>query len=329
MAALPGRPALSVEVYLGPDDLASTLREDARRGLTSHPKWLPPKWFYDERGSQLFEAITRLPEYYASRCERSILDERSGQIAELTLADTVVELGAGTSEKTRLLLDALWRSGTLRRFAALDVSEPTLRAAGGGLLASYPGLEVTAVVGDFERHLDRLPTDGRRLIAFLGGTIGNLEPPQRRRFLHQLSAGMKAGDCLLLGADLVKDPSRLQAAYEDAAGVTASFNRNVLHVLNRELGADFVPDRFDHVARWIPEAEWIEMHLRSGPEQRVLVPAIGVEAHFEAGEEMRTEISAKFRRSGVEAELADAGLDLAHWWTDPSGDFALSLSFVR
>lgn len=320
---------MTVEVHLGPGDMATALGDDVRRGLSGRPKKLAPKWFYDERGCELFEAITNLPEYYPTRCERSILQQRAAEVAALTRADTVVELGAGTCEKTRVVLDGLSAANTLRHFVPFDVSEPTLRRAGEDLLHSYPGLRVTAVVGDFERHLPGLPTEGRRLVTFLGGTIGNLEPDQRRSFLAELASTMRPGEALLLGTDLVKDPARLQAAYDDRAGVTAQFNRNLLHVINRELGANFEPGLFEHVARWVAAEEWVEVSLRSTTDQVVGVPAIGVEAHFGAGEEMRTEISAKFRRSAVAAELSVAGLEMARWWTDAAGDFALSLSFVH
>ncbi len=318
---------MSVEVHLGPDDVASALRHDVRQGLLARPKQLPPKWFYDELGSLLFEAITRLPEYYPSRRERRILDEHAGDVAALTDADTVVELGSGTSEKTRLLLDALAGAGTLRRFVPFDVSEATLRSAGLTIAGGYPGVEVSAVVGDFERHLGALPEGRRRLVAFLGGTVGNLLPDQRRAFLADLGARLAPGDALLLGTDLVKEPARLVAAYDDAVGVTAAFNRNLLSVLNRELGADFVLPRYGHVARWDEEREWVEMRLRSEGEQWVRLAAMGTAVGFEDGEEMRTEVSAKFRRTGVEAELAAAGLEPGRWWTDPDGDFAVSLSF--
>jgi L-histidine Nalpha-methyltransferase len=287
---------------------------------------LPPKWFYDEEGCRLFDEITRLPEYYPTRAERAILAEHARDIAARTSADTLVELGSGTSEKTRLLLDALSAHRTLRRFVPFDVSEPTLRGAAAAIELEYPGVDVHAVVGDFERHLDRLPTGGTRLIAFLGSTIGNLDPPARARFYRGMTAGFGPDDALLLGTDLVKDTRRLVAAYDDAAGVTAAFNRNVLSVLNRELAADFVPERFAHVAKWNPAEEWIEMRLKSHGAQTVQVDGLDLEVRFAAGEEMRTEISAKFRRERVEAELAAAGLALTAWWTDPDGDFALSLS---
>ena len=302
------------------------MRADARAGLTASPKVLPPKWFYDEEGCRLFDEITRLPEYYPTRTERAILARHAGDIAARTSADTLVELGSGTSEKTRLLLDALSAHGSLRRFVPFDVSEPTLRGAASAIELEYPGVDVHAVVGDFERHLDRLPGGGTRLVAFLGSTIGNLDPDGRARFYRSIAAGLAPDDALLLGTDLVKDPRRLEAAYDDSAGVTAAFNRNVLSVLNRELAADFVPDRFAHLARWNPAEEWIEMRLRSQGAQTVRVRELDLQVEFADGEEMRTEISAKFRRERVEEELAAAGLALAAWWTDPDGDFALSLS---
>jgi len=318
-----------VDVHLGADDMAAALRADARRGLTSAPKTLPPKWFYDDRGSQLFDQITRLPEYYPTRREREILDARAADIAGAGRFDTLVELGSGTSTKTRLLLDALSATGRLRRFIPFDVSEATLRAAGSAIAGAYKGLDVHGVVGDFERHLSLIPGGGRRLVAFLGGTIGNLAPAERAKFLGEVAAGMAPGDALLLGTDLVKDRLRLVAAYDDAAGVTAQFNKNVLLVLNRELDADFDVDRFDHVARWDEDEAWIEMRLRSAGTQRVEVPALGLSVDFADGEELRTEISAKFTQEGVAAELAGAGLSPAKWWTDEAADFALSLSFAE
>lgn len=320
---------LRVDVHVGPDDLAVALSAEARVGLTSTPKQLSPKWFYDDRGSKLFDEITRLPEYYPTRREREILLTHSADIAATTKADTLVELGSGTSEKTRLLLDALAAAGSLERFAPFDVSETTLRAAAAEIIDEYPGVEVHAVVGDFEHHLGSLPTGGRRLIAFLGGTIGNLEPEARAAFFSQLASGMGSDDWLLLGTDLVKDRARLEAAYDDAAGVTARFNKNVLAVLNRELGAHFVEDRFDHVAFYDEDREWIEMRLRSRGAQVIPVDGLGIEVAFGDAEEMRTEVSAKFRRAGVESELAGADLQLVEWWTDRHGDFALSLSRLR
>ena len=308
--------------HLGAGAARDALAADVRAGLTSRPKSLPPKWFYDARGSQLFGAITRLPEYYPTRAERGLLTTHARSIAAAARADTLVELGSGTAEKTRLLLDALRDAGTLRRYVPFDVDETVLRDAGEEIVREYDGVDVHAVLGDFERHLSQIPAGGRRLFAFLGGTIGNLAPAQRAAFLSTLTATMAPGDALLLGTDLVKDPGRLIRAYDDAAGITAEFNRNVLHVLRDVLGAEVEPDAFDHVAIWDDAEEWIEMRLRARSPQVVRVLELRVE--FDAGEELRTEISAKFRRERVERELRDAGLELSEWWTD--GDFALSLS---
>ncbi len=317
---------ISLTDHLGPDDAAAALRADALAGLTATPKTLPPRWFYDETGSALFDEITRLPEYYPTRAERAVLERHAGEIAASARGEVLVELGSGTSEKTRLLLTALREAGTLRRFVPIDVDPSVLRAAGAAITADYPGVDVEAVVADFTRHLGELPRGGRRMIAFLGSTIGNLEPEPRAKFLAELSGTLGPEDSFLLGTDLVKDPQRLVRAYDDAAGVTAAFNRNVLAVLNRELDAGFDPDAFDHVALWDAEREWIEMRLRSRVEQVVRVGALDLDVPFAAGEEMRTEVSAKFRREGVEAELAAAGLRMTHWWTDPDGDFGVSLS---
>ena len=317
--------SVTVDVFLSGDELAAALADDVRAGLRSMPKELPPKWFYDDRGSELFDEITRLPEYYPTRAERAILDARASEIATLTRADTLVELGSGTSEKTRLLLDALVDTRTLTRFVPFDVSEQTLRSAATAIATDY-SIDVHAVVGDFERDLDRIPGGGRRVVAFLGGTIGNLAPKARAAFLSDVAAGLGPDDRLLLGTDLVKNVARLVAAYDDTAGVTAEFNRNVLRVVNRELDADFVPELFTHIARWNPEEEWIEMRLRAQTPLHVEVARLGLGVDFAAGEEMRTEISAKFRREGVADELSAAGLELVEWWTDPAGDFALSLS---
>jgi L-histidine N-alpha-methyltransferase len=316
----------TIDRHLTAEDLAASLRTDVRVGLTSTPKTLPPKYFYDARGSELFEEITRLPEYYPTRAERSILDTRADEIADLTKARTLVELGSGSSEKTHLLLRALRDVGSLESYVPVDVSADAIEWALPRLAEEYPSLTVHGVVADFERHLDRLPEDGPRLVAFLGGTIGNFEPVHRARFLAAVAASLSPGDALLLGTDLVKDPDRLVAAYDDAAGVTAEFNLNVLRVINRELDADFDVDAFTHVAVWDADDEWIEMRLRSSRDQRVVVPALDLAVEFEAGEQMRTEISAKFRQDAVARELATAGLHLAHWWTDEAGDFALSLA---
>jgi L-histidine N-alpha-methyltransferase len=318
---------ITLDVHLDPGDMERALRDDVHRGLGSSPKVLPPKWFYDDRGSALFDEITRLPEYYPTRREREILEQHAPEIAVASGADTLVELGSGTSTKTRLLLDALRDTGELRCFVPFDCSAATLRSAGESISCAYPTAKVHGVVGDFERHLPLIPHDGgHRLVAFLGGTIGNLAPAERAKFLNELAGGLEPGEHLLLGTDLVKDRCRLVAAYDDAAGVTAEFNRNVLRVINQTLGANFVPELFDHVALWDDEEEWIEMRLRARGDQHVSVSGIGLDVAFADGEELRTEISAKFRRERVEAELAAAGFELVDWWTDRAGDFALSLS---
>ncbi|HEX5493852.1 MAG TPA: L-histidine N(alpha)-methyltransferase [Mycobacteriales bacterium] len=308
--------------------LADALRADVYAGLTSTPKALPPKWFYDEAGGQLFEEITRLPEYYPTRAEREILSARSAAIAERTGAAVLVELGAGSAEKTRLLLTALHRTGTLRRYVPVDVNAAAVLEVAQALRAEYPRVSVHGVVADFETQLDLLPAGQPRLTAFLGGTIGNFEPVARRRFLAEARSGMRAGDWLLLGTDLVKSPDVLVPAYDDSAGVTARFNRNVLYVVNRELKADFDPSAFDHVAVWDPDNEWIEMRLRSTVDQEVRVEELDLTVTFVAGEQMRTEVSAKFRRERVETELAQAGFTPREWWTDPATRFAVSLSLA-
>lgn len=318
--------ALSVEVHLSTGDLRAALEQDVRTGMCAVPKSIPPVWFYDEEGSRLFEEITRLPEYYPTRAERGLLRRHAAEVAYLSRADTLVELGAGACDKTRLLLDAMASHGPLRRYLPFDVSEDFLRAAAGGLVDDYEGLDVHAVVGDFQRHLDRIPTGGRRLIAFLGGTIGNLVPDLRRRFLFDLNCTMSAGDHLLVGSDLVKEPGRIVAAYDDGAGVTAQFNRNVLRVLNAQLGAQFDPDHFEHVAVWNTEEEWIEMRLRSTCDQAVAIADLGMTVRFEAGEELLTEISAKFTPERMASELEGSGLVLDGQWGAEGGEFLLTLA---
>ncbi|MEU3217501.1 L-histidine N(alpha)-methyltransferase [Streptomyces sp. NPDC001279] len=305
------------------DATGAALRADVLHGLTRYPKTLPPKWFYDAHGSELFEEITRLPEYYPTRAEREILIDRAEEIARVSGARTVIELGSGSSDKTRHLLDAL---PGLHSYVPVDVSESALRGAAETLLAQRPGLSVHALIADFTGGLALPGTPGPRLVAFLGGTIGNLLPDERAVFLRSVRSLLSPGDALLLGTDLVKDEEVLVAAYDDAAGVTAEFDRNVLRVVNRELGADFDPADFEHVALWDPEREWIEMRLRARSTLTVKIPALDLVVPFEAGEEMRTEVSAKFREEGVRAELAGAGLRLDQWWTDSGERFALSLA---
>jgi L-histidine Nalpha-methyltransferase len=308
------------------DRYVEELRTDVRAGLTATPKTLPPKYFYDARGSELFDQITRLPEYYPTRAETAILEQNATEIAELSRCESLVELGSGTSSKTRLLLQALLAGGTLQEFVPFDVDPAVLSEASAALTGEYAGLRISPYVGDFERDLAAIPRTGRRTIAFLGSTIGNLEPSARASFLAGVGSALQPGDTFLLGTDLVKDATRLQRAYDDAAGVTAEFNRNVLRVVNAELGADFDVEAFDHVAVWDATNEWIEMRLRSTREQRVTIADLGLTVSFGAGEEMRTEISAKFRPDAVEAELAAAGLKTLRFWTDPANDFGLTLA---
>ena len=303
-----------------------SLRADVLAGLTATPKSLPPKWFYDERGSELFDKITMLDEYYPTRAEREILAASAGAIAAATRSSTLVELGSGSADKTILLLDALREAGQLAEYVPVDVSEAALVTAASRVLARYRGLRVHPVLSDFTEHLGFPAPTGPRLIVFLGGTIGNLLPDERAAFLANLRAQLRADDALLLGTDLVKDPAVLVAAYDDEAGVTAEFNKNILRVLNAELDGTFDLDEFDHVAIWNAQAEWIEMRLRSATDQTVLLRAMDLSVPFAAGEEMRTEISAKFRREGITAELAAAGLELRSWWTDAQARFGLSLS---
>ncbi|MBT2377587.1 histidyl-tRNA synthetase [Streptomyces sp. CB00316] len=307
-----------------PEDATdAALRADVLSGLTRHPKTLPPKWFYDARGSELFEDITRLPEYYPTRAEREILEERAAEIAAVSGARTVIELGSGSSEKTRHLLEAL---DGLESYVPVDVSESALTGAAEALLAEHPGLSVHALIADFTGGLALPGTPGPRLVAFLGGTIGNLLPEERAGFLHSVRSLLSPGDALLLGTDLVKDEETLVAAYDDASGVTAAFNKNVLNVVNRELGADFPLEDFEHVAVWNPQKRWIEMRLRARRALSVKIRELDLVVPFEAGEELRTEVSAKFRQEDVREELASAGLQLTQWWTDAAGRFALSLA---
>jgi L-histidine Nalpha-methyltransferase len=315
----------TLAVHLTPDDLREAMERDVRAGLTAVPKQLPPVYFYDDHGSRLFDDITRLPEYYPTRCERWILETFAKEMALTSGAEVLVELGAGTCEKSRVLLDAMQSTGLLARYVPLDVSSTTIWEAATALSEEYPGVAVDAVVADFHRHLGLLSTDGRRLIAFLGGTIGNLDPAERRRFLVDLDCAMDAQDRLLIGTDLVKDRERLVRAYDDAAGVTAAFNRNVLAVLNRELGADFDLDRFEHVAKWNEDDSRIEMWLRSTADQAIRIDDLDLDLTFADGEEMLTEISTKFTPERLEEELVECGFVLDGTWTSEGGEFQLTL----
>lgn len=312
------------------DDNSEQLARDVREGLGGNPKAIPSKWFYDERGSKLFEQIMALPEYYVTRREEACLQEYADDMAQLAQAGELVELGAGNSAKTRVLLDALCapaNGARLRKFVLFDVSEEAVRETAGALSRQYPQLVIEGIIGDFDHHLDEIGSDTpSRMFIFLGGTIGNFDPAQRNEFLTEVASGMKAGDTFLLGTDLVKSPDRLHAAYNDAQGVTADFNLNVLRVINRELDADFALDQFRHVAVWDEGKSRVEMRLRSLVDQNVFVGKLGLDVAFAAGEEMRTEISTKFRPEQVEAELAQAGLEVLRCWTDPQGDFQLTMA---
>ncbi|AKE89075.1 MULTISPECIES: L-histidine N(alpha)-methyltransferase [Rhodococcus] len=312
---------MTVDVYLTPEQLDESLRADARRGLTSSPKWLSPTWLYDARGGELFDRITRLPEYYPTRTERALLQKHSPELADEARPEMLVELGSGSSEKTEILLDAL--QPYIHTYVPQDVSEAALQPAVTRLSAEYPDLTVRGVVGDFTGSLAHLPGGGRRMIAFLGGTIGNLAPAERAAFLTDLAAVLEPGEWLLLGIGLVTDPDVLVPAYDDAAGVTAEFDRNVLNVLNNRLGADFEPGKFRHVAVWDPINEWIEMRLEATEPMTVRIPGLDLEISFAAGEQLRTEISAKFRLDGMGRELTEAGFVVRREWIDPDGRFAL------
>ena len=319
-------PDRSITVHLTPAQLLEALREEVVRGLGAAPMELSPKWLYDERGCELFDQITRLEEYYPTRAERWILEHHADEIVDSAGADTLIELGSGTSDKTRLLIDAMSYANSLERFVAFDVAEQTLRDAVSKLRAEHPDVDVQGVVGDFNLHLDELPRGGTRMVAFLGGTIGNLHPHERSGFLDSLASTFEPGDSLLLGTDLVKDRRRLVAAYDDRSGVTAEFNRNVLSVINRELGGNFDTAGFEHVARFDEEGSFIEMRLRAVGEHSVRIDDLDMELTFSDGDELRTEISTKFEPDGVRAELRAAGLEPKRLWTDEDGDYAVWLA---
>ena len=317
---------IEIEVHLPEGGSWAGLAEDVREGLSSPFKELPPKYFYDERGSELFEAITELPEYYPTRAERTILTERASEIVAAASPTTLIELGSGAAAKTRELLDAIAATGRLETYVPVDISEEITRRVAEELVDEYEGLHVHGIVSDYETHLERVPREQGALIAFLGGTIGNFRPGPRRSFLARIATLMYPEDRFLLGTDLVKDVAVLEAAYNDSAGVTAEFNKNVLHVLNRELDANFEPDDFEHVAFFDADNEWIDIRLRSLTEQFIDLKALDMRSHFARNEEMRTEISTKFTRERLEASYADAGLELVEWWTDPDELYALSLA---
>lgn len=317
---------IQVDVHLDTAWSQPALEQDVRAGLSQTKKVLPPKWFYDDLGSDLYDQITRVEEYYPARTETTILNAQAVAIAELVQADTLIELGSGTSSKTKVVMDAMRSEGSLRTYVPFDVADETLREASEELVERHPGLLVNGVVGDFEHHLPQIPVGGTNLVMLLGGTIGNFLPEPRATFLKGIADLMNRGDYFLLGTDLVKDVARLEAAYDDAQGVTAAFNKNVLQVINDRLDADFDLSAFEHVSVFDADNEWIEMRLRSTVEQTVSIPALDLTVAFAEGEEMRTEVSAKFRRAGIAEELATAGLELVEWYTDDNNDFGLSLS---
>ncbi len=321
-------PAIRIDVHVGDGDGAERrLADDVLDGLTRPFKEIPPKHFYDSRGSALFERICELPEYYPTRTEMAILDAFAAAIVDTAAPVELVELGSGATAKARLLLDAM--PGGPRRYVPVDVSERMVREAAVALVDDYEGIEIHGVVGDFQRHLDCVPrpvAGEPRLVALLGGTIGNFPPGTRRSLLRDTAALLDPADHFLLGTDLVKDPAIIEAAYDDAQGVTAEFNRNVLHVMNRELGADFDPDAFDHVAFFDRRREWVEMRLRAQRPMTVRVADLDLQVEFAAGEELRTEISAKFTRERIERDFAAAGLELRGWYSDPEELFAVTLA---
>ena len=319
----------ALEIHISPDDVDQSLVDDVREGLTASPKNLQPKWFYDEQGSKLFELITALPEYYPTRTEKAILAAHAGDIVDATGMATLVELGSGSSEKTRLLLDAGLKGGTLQTYVPQDVSVTALQGAVEELVQEYPGLDVAGIVSDFTDTVSSIPARPNRTVAFLGGTLGNLVPEQRAAFLADIAAALRPDEHLLIGVGLVIDPAVLVPAYDDAQGVTGEFNLNVLAVLNQRLGADFDLDGFEHVAVWDAENEWIEMRLRSRRDQDVRIADLDLDVSFAEGEEMRTEISAKFQRTGITDELASAGFGVEHIWTDADERFAVVLGRKR
>lgn len=314
---------------LPPDFLINALRADAREGLTASPKYIPSKWLYDSKGSEIYEEITRLPEYYPFRVEGGILEAVADEIAAASRASSIIEFGSGSSDKTDILLRALLRAGTLHAYTSIDISESALMAAGSRLIAEYPGLSVRAVLADFETQSEiavAQESPSPRLVLFLGGSIGQLGPDERAEFLRSLRDAFRQGDMLLLGVDLVKDPAKLVAAYDDSAGVSATFSKNLLSVLNTHVGADFNPDAFDHVVTWHAEAECVAMFLQSRISQVVRLSEIDLSVDLPAGERIQMSISSKFRRDGIQAELESAGFSPSHWWTDTHGQYAVSLS---
>ncbi len=306
-------------------DLDSPLAMDVRIGMTSYPKTLPPRWLYDEAGSRLFDEITRLPEYYPTETERAILRSHAREIVTRSGATTLVELGSGTSDKTTTLLDAFTAIGTLRTFVPVDVSEEVLHEAARHLRRQYPAVRVLPIVADFTESLS-LPDDGPRLVAFMGGTLGNFYPDERRLFLEHLAAALAPGDHVLVGTDLVKSADRLIAAYHDEQGITERFILNVLSVMNSALGSEFDAATFQYIPIWDAPNARMDLRLRSLCDQQVAIPGAGITASFSEGEEIRVEISTKFRIPELVSELEAVGLSPIRVMTDPAKDFALTLA---
>jgi L-histidine N-alpha-methyltransferase len=318
---------MQIDVHLEEARSLATMRKEVSEGLAGSPKTLPSKYFYDERGSLLFEEITRQPEYYLTRVEQSLLDDLSAEISRITQSQDLIELGAGSARKTRALIEAGRDEGDLRRYVPVEFSPEMAERAATELERRYPGLEVHAVIGDIEAHLEEIPEGRRPLVALLGSTIGNFDRSRAVKLLRQIRCELlENGGHLLLGTDLVKDKATLDAAYNDSKGVTARFNRNILNVINERLGGDFDADAFEHVAYFNSDEARIETYLRSRDDQSVRVEGLGLDVRFAAGEMMRTEISCKYTRESVEAILQAAGLELVRWFTDEEDRFALSLS---
>ncbi|MGB3682580.1 MAG: L-histidine N(alpha)-methyltransferase [Rubrobacteraceae bacterium] len=323
---------MNISMLDAPGMILAEMARDVRSGLLSEPKDLSPwpKYFYDAEGSRIFEEITATPEYYQTGAELSILRGASRKTISRTGCRTLIELGSGSSSKTRAILDALVEVDGPARYVPFDVSESALKESGGLLATEYPGLEIQGYVGDFDKSLGSLleseADSGDRLVIFLGGTIGNFSPDKRREFLQNLRKGLSAGDYLLIGMDLVKDRETLEAAYDDAAGITARFNKNLLDVLNHRLAANFDPELFVHRATYNDTHQRIEMWLDSLVDQTINIPALGLDVSFEEGEGLRTEISAKFHPGSAAQVFEEADLELLDLYTDDRDLFGLALA---
>lgn len=321
--------AAVIDVHVDEADLFEHMKDECRVGLLKNPKEIPPKFFYDARGSVLFEQITELPEYYQTRTERKILEDVVGVLETRHRFRQLLEFGSGSSSKTRVLLDAMHESGNLELYLPLDVSESIVRMTAERLVDDYPEMRVHGIIGDFTRHLAEIPKGAHRLLVFLGGTIGNFRPEDATIFLRDVASTMGPHDRLLLGTDLVKEPRRIEAAYNDSKGVTAEFNLNVLSAINARLGADFDLENYDHLAPYREDVQWIEMRLRAKRSRRVSIPALDMEIGIDAGEEILTEISRKFTRASANHMVESAGLEMTDWFTDDESLFGLSLSRRR